>query len=151
MQDPITITRVNRKLIEKILDNHTLEQLNKVPEGFKNNLIWNIAHVVVTQQLLVYNLSGLPMMIDEEMVNLYRKGTKFEREVTAEEVLKIKELLFSTLDKTEEDLTAKVFKDYNEYPTSTGFVLKSVQDALNFNNFHEGIHLGYILALKKSV
>ncbi|AXT61594.1 DinB family protein [Aquimarina sp. AD10] len=151
MQDPIVITRVNRKLIEKILDNHTLEQLNKVPDGFRNNLIWNIAHVVVTQQLLVYKLSGLPMMIEEEMVNLYKKGTEFYREVTAEEVSKVKSLLFSTLDKTEEDLAAGIFKNYNEYETSTGFVLKSVQDALNFNNFHEGIHLGYILALKKAV
>jgi hypothetical protein len=35
----------------------TLEQLNKIPEGYNNNLIWNIAHVVVVQQMLVYKLS----------------------------------------------------------------------------------------------
>ncbi|WP_062057119.1 DinB family protein [Aquimarina longa] len=151
MQDPITITRVNRKLLEKILDNHSLEQLNKVPEGFKNNLIWNIAHVVVTQQLLVYKMSGLPMMIDDELVGLYKKGTKTEKLATAEEVSIIKELLFTTLDQTEKDVNNKIFKTFNDYETSTGFVLKSVQDALNFNNFHEGIHLGYILALKKSI
>lgn len=151
MQDPITITRVNRKALEKILDKYSLEQLNKVPEGFKNNLIWNVAHVVVTQQLLVYKLSGLPMMIDDKIVNLYKKGTKTERPATALEVAEIKELLFTTLDKTEKDLQNGVFSNYSDYETSTGFVLKSVQDAINFNNFHEGIHLGYILALKKSI
>ncbi|MBQ4822030.1 DinB family protein [Aquimarina sp. MMG016] len=151
MQDPIEIARVNRKILEKILDNHSLEQLNKVPEGFSNNLIWNIAHVVVTQQLLVYKLSGLPMMIDDEMVDKYRKGTKTEEVVNQEEVDKVKALLFSTLDQTEKDLKADIFKGFKEYPTSTGFVLKSLQGALNFNNFHEGIHLGYVLALKKSL
>lgn len=151
MQDPITITRVNRKALEKILDKYSLEQLNKVPEGFKNNLIWNVAHVVVTQQLLVYKLSGLPMMIDDKIVDLYKKGTKTERPATALEVAEIKKLLFTTLDKTEKDLQNRVFSNYDDYETSTGFVLKTVQDAINFNNFHEGIHLGYILALKKSV
>ncbi len=151
MQDPITITRVNRKALEKILDKYSLEQLNKVPEGFKNNLIWNVAHVIVTQQLLVYKLSGLPMMIDDKIVDLYKKGTKTERPATALEVAEIKKLLFTTLDKTEKDLQNRVFSNYNDYETSTGFVLKSVQDAISFNNFHEGIHLGYILALKKSI
>ncbi len=151
MQDPLVITRVNRKIVEKILDNHTLDQLNKVPEGFKNNLIWNIAHIVVTQQLLVYKLSGLPMMIDDQMVDKYRKGTQAEGAVTAEEVAKVKELLFTTLDQTEKDITKGIFENYNAYETSTGFVLKSLEDAIHFNNFHEGIHLGYILALKKAV
>ncbi len=151
MQDPLVITRVNRKIIEKILDNHTLEQLNMVPEGFKNNLIWNIAHVVVTQQLLMYKLSGLPMMINDELVEKYRKGTKTEGPITADEVAQVKGLLFSTIDKAEKDLAQHVFKEYNEYETSTGFVLKSIEDAIQFNNFHEGIHLGYILALKKAV
>jgi hypothetical protein len=151
MKDQLEITKTNRRLLTKIMDKYSLEDLNKVPEGFSNNLIWNIAHVVVTQQLLVYKLSGLPLMIDDEMIGLYKKGTKTERTVSQEEVNTIRELLFSTLDKTEEDISAGIFKKYQEYPTSTGFVLKSVKDAMSFNNFHEGIHLGYILALKKSL
>ncbi len=151
MQHLLEITRTNRRLLEKILDHHSLEQLNKVPEGFSNNLIWNIAHVIVTQQLLVYKLSGLSMMISDEMVNSYKKGTKTEGPVTQQVVDKVKSLLFSTLDQTKIDIKAGVFKDFQEYPTSTGFVLKSLEDAMNFNNFHEGIHLGYILALKKAL
>lgn len=151
MQHPLEITRVNRKMLEKILNAYSLEQLNKVPDGFRNNLIWNIAHVIVTQQLLTYKLSGLPMMVSDEMVDLYRKGTKTERSTTAEEVAEIKSLLFTTVDQTEKDLKSDIFKEYQEYPTSTGFVIHSAEEAINFNNFHEGIHIGYILALKKSL
>ena len=151
MQHPLEITRINRKMLEKVLVSHSLEQLNEVPKEFRNNLIWNIAHVIVTQQLLTYKLSGLPMMVSDEMVDLYRKGTKTERPATAEEVAEIKNLLFTTVDQTEKDLKFQIFKEYQEYPTSTGFVIHSVEEAINFNNFHEGIHIGYILALKKSL
>ena len=68
MHQVFEITRLSRKIIAEYLEHYTLEQLNKVPEGFNNNLIWNIGHIVVVQQMLVYNLSGLPMMVSQEMV-----------------------------------------------------------------------------------
>ena len=149
MQDLIEITRVNRNFLEKIIENHTLEELNKVPEGFKNNIIWNIAHIIVTQQLLTYKLSGVPMNVSDKMVAMYKKGTKTERPVTEKEATEIKKLLFSTLDQTASDLTDGIFTNFQEYPTSTGYVIRSLENAFRFNNFHEGIHLGYILALRK--
>ena len=145
------VTLKGRRLLENILNNHSLEELNKVPEGFKNNIIWNIAHVIVTQQLLVYKLSGLPMMVSEEMVNAYRKGTKTEGDVSQEEVDIIRGLLFSTIEKTKGDYANKKFKDYSVYTTSTNSTLSSVEEATQFNIFHEGTHLGYILALRKSL
>ncbi len=95
------ITIKNRQLLKNFIENHTLEELNKVPEGFNNNMIWNIAHTIVTQQLLVYNFSGLPMLVSDEMVADYKKGTKAERDLSQKEVDAIKDLLFSTIEKTE--------------------------------------------------
>lgn len=141
----------NRTLLKGFIENHSLEELNKVPEGFSNNIIWNIAHTIVTQQLLVYNLSGLPMVISEEMVSAYRKGTKTEKDLSQAEVDLIKGLLFSTIEKTKEDYDNKIFKSYTEYTVSTKSTLQNVEEAVDFNNFHEGIHLGYILALRKSL
>jgi len=145
------ITLKNRKLFESFIENHSLAELNKVPAGFNNNIIWNIAHTIVTQQLLIYKLSGLPMLLSDEMVEAYRKGTKTERDLTQVEVDEIKGLLFSPINKTKEDYDNKVFKTYNQYTVSTKSILNSVENAIEFNNFHEGIHLGYILALRKSL
>jgi hypothetical protein len=141
----------NRRLLKSFIENHSLEHLNKVPKGFSNNIIWNIAHTIVTQQLLVYNLSGLPMLLSEDMVTNFRKGTKTERDLSQAEVDAVKGLLFSTIEKTKEDYDNKVFQNYNEYTVSTKSTLSNVEDAISFNNFHEGIHLGYILALRKSL
>ena len=147
----IDVAKKNRKLLEGFIDNLSLEQLNKVPQGFKNNVIWNIAHCIVTQQLLVYKKSGLDGMLSDEMISKYRKGTKTEEDVSQAEVNEIKSLLYTPLDQTNTDYNNGVFKNYEAYTVSTGSTLTKVEEAIDFNNFHEGIHLGYILALKKAL
>lgn len=143
------ITVKNRIIMASFIDGFSIDELNKVPKGFNNNIIWNIAHLIVTQQLLVYNLSGLPMLISDEMVKKYRKGSSVENKVAKDEVNEIKELLFSTIKKTKEDYNNNIFIDYAEYTVTTKSTLTNIEQAIEFNNFHEGIHLGYILAMKK--
>ncbi|NRT14322.1 hypothetical protein HNP99_000662 [Flavobacterium sp. 28A] len=151
MNTTLAITRTNRNILKQILAKYTLQQLNEIPAGYSNNLIWNIAHVVVTQQLLVYKLSGLPMLVSDEMVEKYKKGSKPEHNATQEEVDLVLGLLLSTIDQTEIDIAHNSFTNFVEYPTSTGFVLKNVQDAMAFNDFHEGIHLGIIMTIRKFI
>ena len=151
MQQNLDITRTSRKILAQILKSYTLDQLNKIPEGYNNNLIWNIAHVIVVQQMLVYKLSGLPMMISDEMVENYKKGTKPGHLVTRTEVDEIQALLTETINQTETDLENKIFTNYQEYPTSAGIVLKSAAEAMAFNDFYEGLHIGIIMSLRKFV
>jgi hypothetical protein len=141
-----------RAALAKIIENYSLEDLNKIPEGFNNNIIWNIGHVIVTEQLLVYKLSGLQPMVSDVLINKYRKDSKPEGDVSQAEVDEIKALLFSTIERTKKDYANNAFSGYNEYTVSTtGNTLKNVDDALNFVLFHEGMHIGYILALKKAL
>ena len=144
-------TRNSRRLLAAYLDNYTPEQLNYIPPGFKNNMIWNIAHVMVTQQRIVYLLSGLPMKITDEMAKRYMNGTKPEEDVTPNEIAEIKALLFTAIDSTEEDYKNGLFKNYREYTTGFGFTLFTVEEGIQFNNYHEGTHLGILLSLKKLV
>ena len=141
----------NRKIMSSFIDAFSFEDLNKIPEKFNNNLIWNIAHLIVTQQLLTYSLSGLPMQISDALVDKYKKGSMVDGNVSQEEINEIKGLLISTIEKTKEDYEKGVFNSFQPYTTSTNSTLKSFEEAMEFNNFHEGIHLGYILALKKSL
>ncbi len=151
MEQTFELNRTCRKLIAPFLEDFTLDQLNAIPEGFSNNLFWNIAHVVVTQQLLIYKLSGLPMLVSDELVDKYKKGSKPEHPATQADVDQIKSLLFDLVDQTQADYGSGVFTQFTEYPTSSGFVLKNVKDAMAYNNFHEGLHLGIIMSLKKVV
>lgn len=141
-----------RAALKKIIENYSLEDLNKIPEGFNNNIIWNIGHVLVTEQVLVYKLSGLQPMVSDDLIGKYRKDSKPQGDTSQAEVDEIKALLFSTIERTKKDYANNAFSGYNEYTVSTtGNTLKNVDDALNFVLFHEGMHMGYILALKRAI
>ena len=151
MNSTLAVTRTSRNILSQILPNYTLAQLNTIPEGHNNNLIWNIGHIIVVQQMLVYGLSGLPMNISNDLVEKYKKGTKPEQDATQEKVDEIQKLLVTTIDQTEIDVQNSIFENFKEYPTSTGYILKNAQDAMDFNNFHEGIHLGAIFGIRKFI
>ena len=91
------------------------------------------------------------MLVSDELVERYKKETKTEHFASQEEVDEILSLLTETIKKTEADVSNNVFQNFTEYPTSTGYVLKSAIDAMAFNNFHEGIHVGVILSIRKLV
>ena len=123
-----------------------------IPKGFNNNLYWNAAHCVVTQQLLCYKLSDNDIIIDNELVELYKKGTKPKAETpNIIEVGKVKDLLITAVEQMEIDYKDGLFKNFNKYPTSYGITLNSIDEAILFNNSHEALHLGYMLAMSKNL
>ncbi len=150
MEFSFEITQKTRELFKTFLDNYTIEELTKIPQGFSNSIFWNIKHVVVTQQLLVYNLSGISMMLSKNEIESYKKGSSpAGTTVTQEEITLLKEQLFTTLEKTKKDFQNGIFKEFNAYTVSTKTTLNTVKEAIEFNNFHEGIHLGTIFSLRK--
>ena len=150
MEATFKIWETSRKKYLELIDNYKLEQLNKIPEGFSNNLVWNLGHIIVSQQGLVYRLSGLPLNISTEMMDKYKNGSK-PTATTQEEVEELKGLLFLLLNQTKEDYANGKFTSYNEYTTGTGFYLANIKDALEFNNFHEAIHLGFMMNIRKFI
>lgn len=151
MKTQINILKATRQNILKAIDGLSLEALNTIPKGFNNNIIWNATHVVVTQQLLCYKLSGNKMRVSDEIVSAYKKGSTPTGPVSAEHVAQTIAWLSESIDWLEEDLDSEIFTAYKPYPTSFGFTLSSIEDAVTFNNVHEGMHLGWIGAIKKSL
>lgn len=151
MKEAFKTWKTNRTHYADALNDHSVEQLNKTPDGFTNNLIWNIGHAIVIQQVLVYKLSGLEMSISEDLFATYKSGTKPERLITAAEITELKSLLDATIIKTEKDFTDGKFQTYKPITTSTRFEINNIESGIQFNNYHEGLHLGYIFSLRKFV
>lgn len=141
----------SRQLILKIIEGLSNQQLNKIPNGFNNNIAWNIVHLLVTQQLLCYKLSGLDCLISEEVINDFRKGSSPSFQITDKEFEAYMIQFLEFPKKLDEDYSKGLFQNYNEYTTSVNVTLSSIEDAIDFNLLHEGIHLGIILQLKKFV
>ena len=151
MHQEINILKKSRQLTLKAIENCTIEQLNTIPKGFKNSIAWNITHLVVTQQLLCYKLSGLNCLVSDEMIANFQKGTAPTYSISETEFEAIKNQFISLPEILEEDYSKGMFQKYVEYKTSVDITLNSIDDGIMFNNYHEGIHLGVILQLLKFI
>ena len=151
MKIQFDILTKTRAIVLHYIKGLSLDQLHVIPEGFTNNIAWNIAHIVVTQQLLHYGLSEKDCLVSDELIAAYKKGTKPTRQFTQEEFDEVLDLFKGLPNTLEEDYEAGIFTEYSAYKTSTGFVIDSMEKALIFNNIHESLHLGVIMSLKKLV
>ncbi|MEX0686315.1 MAG: DinB family protein [Balneolales bacterium] len=151
MVNSIVLIRQSRKNFLSLMNSLTDTELNIIPACYNNNIIWNAAHTITTIQILCYKNAGLEGYIDNEFVALYRKGTHPEVEVTGPEIQVIKKKMLNSIDQLERDYKAGLFRTYNNYTTSFGIEIKSIDEAIQFLVIHEGIHLGYAMALKRLV
>jgi hypothetical protein len=151
MKREFEILKVTRANVAKSIANLSDEQLLKIPQGFKNNILWNVGHIVTSTQKLTYTLSGNPMRIEEEIAVFFGKGSAPSDWKSTPDIKKLKEYIITTAAWLEEDFNKGIFKTYKEYETSYGYKLKSIEDAISFANAHEGVHFGIIMGLKKLV
>src|SRR6478735_9578463 len=112
MHSKIDNLRKTRTFLLQLLPELSVEQLNAIPLGFRNNIIWNLAHLVATQQDFCYTRAGLPQLVDESFYQAYKLGSAPEKSISQEEIDEIKLLLFHTLDSLEEDHKSDAFKNY---------------------------------------
>lgn len=140
-----------RKHFIGFLTQFELKRLIYIPMGFKNHIFWNCAHALVTQQLMTYYLTGNEMIVEREWVMRFKKGTFGDQEISQDDVSKLIHLLQETPKQLQTDYFENKLSFFNSYETSFGIRLESVQDAIRFNNLHESLHLGYIMAMRKNL
>ena len=147
----LDIIRYPRLTILKTLDGFSLDQLNNIPAGFNNNIIWNLGHMIAAQQGICYKRAGLDTWVSDSFFNAYKSETKPEGPVDAAAFEEIKTLLTTSIDELEHDYKNGIFLNYPVWTTRYGVEITSIDDAIAFLPFHEGLHIGYIMALRKLV
>lgn len=142
-----------RKVFIRLIDSLSLEQLNKVPEGFNNNIIWNFGHIVVSTPILCYVRSGV--WKDSSKIKFaatYAKGTKPTHEIGEAEVKELKDLALSSIQQLEEDYKAGKLSLDSPFETSTYTAeVKSIEDIIIMTAGHDNIHLGYAMAQNRII
>ncbi|MGN8057591.1 DinB family protein [Pedobacter sp. 22163] len=154
MTDTIaTIAQIKntRIFILELVKDLSTEQLNKIPSGFNNNIIWNIAHLTAAQQNMCYIRSGLEITVEEKYFSPFLSGTKPEKFIEQKEIDLIYNVLLNSTDRLAADYSSHIFLKFDPWDKRYGMKLNSIEDAINFIPFHEGMHIGYIMALKKLV
>lgn len=152
MDRTVEMLSAYRKTTLKVLDGLSMQALNTIPPGFNNNLIWNFGHVVVSQQTLCYLSAGLKPLIEESCISKYRKGTKPGKFVDKAEFDHLKKYSDTAFIQLDQDLENNRFTNITPFTISTyGLEIKNIGDVLKMLLNHEGLHLGYCMALKRAL
>ncbi|MFD1628573.1 DinB family protein [Pseudopedobacter beijingensis] len=142
-----------RQAFIQLVDSLSVAELNQIPEGFRNNIIWNFGHIVVSTQTLCYVRTGIKNDATEVKYNDdYKRDTKPSRYINAEEINELKSLAISTIESIREDYEQGVFKKVQSFATLTYKVeMTSFEEILTTTAGHDNIHLGYALAQKNLI
>jgi len=144
------LKKVRAFLLDGIKD-LTTEQWNKIPGGFNNNIAWNVGHLIAAQQGICYKRANLTPHISDEFWEQFRSGSKPAGDLSAEEIENLKSLFLSTMDQLDTDYNSQIFNNYTAWSTRYGVEITSIEDALKFLPFHEGLHAGVITTMRKLV
>ncbi|NII85392.1 MULTISPECIES: DinB family protein [unclassified Pedobacter] len=154
MINPIFDFIINsRKAFIKLVDGLAIEELNKIPDGYNNNIIWNFGHIVVSTQTLCYVRTGVLQDAASVKFNeYYKKDTKPSYIVTEEEVAELKTIALESIERIKEDYANGKFSSTTPFLTATyGVQLNSIEEILITTIGHDNVHFGYASALKKQV
>ena len=142
----------NRELFLELVNSLSIEQLNKIPEGYRNNIAWNFGHIVVSTQSLCYVRSGVKPDLEIAFRAKYAKDSKPESFISQEEIDELKRQLVSTINTIEEDMKKGVFKNIIPYSTATyKHEMHSIEEILTCTLAHDSMHYGYASAQRKLV
>lgn len=136
-----------RAVQSKFLSQYNYEQLTRIPDGFSNSILWNFGHIVVSQHLL----SNGKLKISRDLISKYKRGSSGKENITKEQ--------FDGFISQSNDLVEDLIEDYqelkknqfNSFITGLQNELNSIDDAIEFNNTHEGIHLGIMMSIAKQI
>ena len=126
-------------------------QLNTIPPAFNNNIIWNLAHLIAGQQGICYVRAGLEPFVGQSFFTTYKPGTKPEKELSEAEISDIKKLFITSIEQFATDYENRIFDKYLPSKTRYGVEFTNIEEAVDFITFHEGLHVGYIMAMKHLV
>jgi hypothetical protein len=138
------------QLIAYIQDLST-EQLNQIPNRFNNNIVWNLAHLISVTQAICYKRAGLPTTIEEEILTNYFPGTTPQPFVNTKQIEHFKLVLTDVVKELKKDYEAGLFNNNPSWTTRSGIELNKIEDSIHFLLWHDGLHFGVIMALKKLV
>ncbi len=141
-----------RKVFSALLEDLNSAELNKIPQGFNNNIAWNFGHIAVTTLALCYQRTGVNPGIIIPLQANYGKGTRPTYFIENDELQLLTDLAFSSIDQIASDLKQGKFEKITSFSTSTyGLELKSIEDVLTTCLMHDNLHLGYAMAQKRKL
>ncbi|MGO4890650.1 DinB family protein [Anaerobacillus sp. MEB173] len=142
---------VVRKITINEVEGLSEETLNTIPDGFNNNIRWNLGHIYLVQEKFAFYFAGEPMQVPESFDRLFGRGTSPSD--WSEELPKLDVLLQMLEDqpkRIQETFQNRLSEQVKEpFTTRSGVTLSTIGEFVNFTMYHEGMHVSAIKLLKR--
>ena len=135
-----------------LLDGVSEEMADRIPEGFRNTIRWNVGHIYVVVERFAFQYLGLPQNLPEGFKEQFEYGTSplNTHEYRVPTLSELEELLKAQQVRIQETLSDRIDeKIIPPYTTSAGMKLETPKEFLTFNLYHEGMHLTVIKLYKE--
>ncbi|RYD51095.1 MAG: DinB family protein [Sphingobacteriales bacterium] len=154
MHPALSFARTTRLKMLAMTESLSTEALNHIPEPLSNNLAWQLGHVTVITEALMYLRGGIQP--ERYIVGLkqYMKGSRPEQFIPEAEITRIKTSLLSSLDELEQTLPEQALHQTLETPFVNSFIgmtYSTLDELLWFTSHHDMLHLGNMTALQKMI
>ncbi|MFD0961048.1 DinB family protein [Paenibacillus chungangensis] len=127
------------------------DALNIVPEGFNNNIRWNLGHIYLVQEKFAFQFTGGKPQLPEGFESLFSKGTKpAEWSVAPPAKEELLAMLEAQPGRIESALRQRLLEPaMAPYTTGSGLTMHTIGELVNFSLYHEGMHFNTINVQKR--
>ncbi len=141
-----------RKRTIAALDATTEQLADEMPGDVKNSIRWNLGHIFVSHDTLLYPFIGEAHHIPKQYLELFGMGTSpHEWEAEVPSLQEIREYLVGQPERIQADFAGKL-EERVERPFKLGdYELTTLGELLSFAIWHEGLHQGAINTIKRAV
>ncbi|TKC19216.1 DinB family protein [Robertmurraya kyonggiensis] len=124
----------------------TAEEAEIIPNGFNNNIRWNLGHIYLDQYLWIQAVTKEKVNVPAEFQSWFGYGTSpsdFTKETP------VLEELIVLLEQQPDDIKSVYGDRLEEKLVPTEMGMHTIEQVLIRTIFHEGMHLQAILDIKK--
>jgi hypothetical protein len=136
----------------KTMEGVTEEIADRIPEGFRNTIRWQLGHIFVVLERFAFQYIGLPLHLPNGFKEQFEYGTSPLSTpvfVPVPTLQQLEYLLKEQQERIREALAHRLQeKIIPPYTTSAGMTLETPEQFLSFNLYHEGMHLSMIKIYK---
>ncbi len=142
-----------RSITLNVLSSVTEEESLLTPNGFSNNIVWNLGHIAYIQEKLVFELAGQKNQLPPSYEQLFAAGTnpsQWEEEPPT--LTQLQEELTAQTERIKEFIPAHFdMKLAKPFTNKAGISFDYVGSTFLFSFYHEGMHVETIKQIKKAV
>ncbi|WP_029191022.1 DinB family protein [Ornithinibacillus scapharcae] len=137
-----------RKELLNLVEDVSEEEAEIIPNGFKNNIRWNLGHIYLDQYLWIEAVTKEKTAVDPGFAKWFGYGTS-PKDFTEETptLAELKTLLANQPLEIKESYADRLTEMFP--PTEMG--MRTIEQVLVRTIFHEGLHLAAILYLKRFI